>query len=182
MSDTHSPRRTIFQDELVSTLFSNLASTITNLCHSKHWGLNKSKSMLLSLMSPQLLEAAVPLSTIVVATEPGAVALDSKVDRFHMALEVSGTSEGLAAHGPGAWCALKYLVAELKTRGIVEVVRKNWKRLHVALFEVAHHAAKAASPVNPVLSRDNWIADEGSRGLGVELVERRAIDWKGVPR
>lgn len=62
--------------------------------------------MLLPLVSPQLLKAAVPLSTIIRTAGPIAVVLDAQVDRIPMALDIGGANKRLAAADPGTRCAL----------------------------------------------------------------------------
>jgi len=53
--------------------------------------------MLLLLMSPQFLDTAIPLATIIVTTKPEAVVLDSEVNRLPVSVEITRTSERFGA-------------------------------------------------------------------------------------
>lgn len=85
--------------------------------------------MLLLLMSPQLLETAIPVATVVGAAGPDAIVPDAEMDGFYMALEVTLACKRLSARGPGAWCALVDRESEWHSR-IGEIVWESWERLH----------------------------------------------------
>jgi hypothetical protein len=87
--------------------------------------------MLLLLMSPQLLETAIPISTIVGTAWPEAVVLDAEMDGFHVALEVTLTRKRLTAHSPSAGCALVDREAEWGAC-IGQVVWGSWEWLHAS--------------------------------------------------
>jgi len=124
--------------------------------------------MLLLLMSPQLLKAAIPIPTVVRTARPETVVFDAEMDGIHVALEVTLAGKGFAAHWPGAWCALGNWVAEWDA-GIGEVAWESWERLHAGgLSEIF----KAGTPIHLVLDSISLVPNWQIRGLDVGISKR----------